>query len=50
MKPPPRWKMWLISLVAVHPLVLGFQACVVPLTTMTSVVMSAVTRLLRPRL
>jgi uncharacterized protein len=30
MKPPPRWKMWLISLVAVYPLVLGFQALVVP--------------------
>jgi uncharacterized protein len=30
MKPPPRWKMWLISLVAVYPLVLAFQALVVP--------------------
>jgi antibiotic biosynthesis monooxygenase (ABM) superfamily enzyme len=65
MKPPPRWKMWLISLVSVYPLVLAFQAWVVPmtaswplwlraalfpvvlLTTMTYVVMPAVTRLLR---
>ena len=30
MKPPPRWKMWLVSLVAVYPLVLSFQALVVP--------------------
>lgn len=30
MKPPPRWKMWLISIVAVYPLVLAFQALVVP--------------------
>jgi uncharacterized protein len=30
MKPPPRWKMWLVSLVAVYPLVLIFQALVVP--------------------
>ena len=30
MKPPPRWKMWLISLVAVYPLVLAFQVLVVP--------------------
>jgi uncharacterized protein len=30
MKPPPRWKMWLISLVAVYPLVLAFQALLVP--------------------
>ena len=30
MKPPPRWKMWLVSLVAVYPLVLAFQASVVP--------------------
>jgi uncharacterized protein len=30
MKPPPRWKMWLISLAAVYPLVLAFQALVVP--------------------
>src|SRR5215217_7809217 len=29
-KPPPRWKMWLVSLVAVYPLVLSFQALVVP--------------------
>ncbi len=65
MRPPPRWKMWLISLVAIYPLVLAFQAFVVPLTnswplplraalfpvvlltTMTYVVMPAVTRLLR---
>ena len=39
MKPPPRWKMWLISMVAVYPLVL--------LTLMTFVVMPVVTRLLR---
>jgi hypothetical protein len=30
MKPPPRWKMWLVSIVAVYPLVLVFQALVVP--------------------
>jgi uncharacterized protein len=30
MKPPPRWKMWLVSLVAVYPLVLAFQALLVP--------------------
>jgi antibiotic biosynthesis monooxygenase (ABM) superfamily enzyme len=30
MKPPPRWKMWLVSLAAVYPLVLAFQALVVP--------------------
>jgi hypothetical protein len=30
MKPPPRWKMWLVSMVAVYPLVLGFQALIVP--------------------
>jgi antibiotic biosynthesis monooxygenase (ABM) superfamily enzyme len=30
MKPPPRWKMWLVSVVAVYPLVLAFQALVVP--------------------
>jgi len=30
MKPPPRWKMWLVSLVALYPLVLIFQALVVP--------------------
>src|SRR5215217_8827857 len=30
MKPPPRWKMWLVSLMAVYPLVLAFQALVVP--------------------
>ena len=30
MKPPPRWKMWLISLMAVYPLVLAFQALAVP--------------------
>lgn len=32
MRPPPRWKMWLISLVAVYPLTLAFQAFIVPLT------------------
>jgi antibiotic biosynthesis monooxygenase (ABM) superfamily enzyme len=30
MKPPPRWKMWLVSIVAVYPLVLAFQALVGP--------------------
>jgi uncharacterized protein len=30
MTPPPRWKMWLVSLIAVYPLVLAFQALVVP--------------------
>ena len=30
MKPPPRWKMWLVSLVAVYPLVFAFQALLVP--------------------
>jgi antibiotic biosynthesis monooxygenase (ABM) superfamily enzyme len=30
MKPPPRWKMWLVSLVAVYPLVVVFQVLVVP--------------------
>jgi antibiotic biosynthesis monooxygenase (ABM) superfamily enzyme len=30
MKPPPRWKMWLVSIVAVYPLVLVFQILVVP--------------------
>ena len=29
-KPPPRWKGWLVSLVAVYPLVLLFQAFVAP--------------------
>ena len=30
MAPPPRWKMWLVSLIAVYPMVLAFQALVVP--------------------
>jgi uncharacterized protein len=30
MKPPPRWKMWLVSIIAVYPLVLAFQVLVVP--------------------
>jgi antibiotic biosynthesis monooxygenase (ABM) superfamily enzyme len=30
MTPPPRWKMWLVSVVAVYPLVLAFQGLVVP--------------------
>jgi uncharacterized protein len=30
MKPPPGWKMWLVSLVTVYLLVLAFQALVVP--------------------
>ena len=29
-KPPPRWKMWLISLVAIYPFVVAFQASLVP--------------------
>jgi uncharacterized protein len=29
-KPPPRWKQWLVSLVAVYPLVLLFQAFIAP--------------------
>jgi antibiotic biosynthesis monooxygenase (ABM) superfamily enzyme len=33
MKPPPRWKMWLVSLVAVYPLVLAFQVLLVPRVT-----------------
>jgi hypothetical protein len=33
MKPPPRWKMWLVSMVAVYPLVLAFQALLVPRMT-----------------
>jgi antibiotic biosynthesis monooxygenase (ABM) superfamily enzyme len=28
--PPPRWKLWLVSLVAVYPLVLEFQALLCP--------------------
>ena len=30
MKPPPRWKMWLVSLVAVYPLVVLFQWALAP--------------------
>ncbi|NMH93419.1 hypothetical protein HF519_17925 [Pseudonocardia bannensis] len=30
MKPPPRWKQWILSLIAAYPLVLAFQAFVVP--------------------
>lgn len=30
LKPPPRWRVWLVSLVAVYPLVLAFQVLVVP--------------------
>jgi antibiotic biosynthesis monooxygenase (ABM) superfamily enzyme len=29
-KPPPRWKQWLVSLVAAYPLVLLFQAFIAP--------------------
>jgi antibiotic biosynthesis monooxygenase (ABM) superfamily enzyme len=29
-KPPPRWKQWIVTLVAVYPLVLLFQAFVLP--------------------
>jgi antibiotic biosynthesis monooxygenase (ABM) superfamily enzyme len=31
MRPPPRWKQWLVSVVAVYPLVLLFQMFVIPL-------------------
>jgi uncharacterized protein len=30
MRPPPRWKMWLVSLLAIYPLVLAFQAFLSP--------------------
>jgi antibiotic biosynthesis monooxygenase (ABM) superfamily enzyme len=30
LKPPPRWRVWLVSLVAVSPLVLAFQVFAVP--------------------
>jgi antibiotic biosynthesis monooxygenase (ABM) superfamily enzyme len=30
MRPPPRWKMWLVSLVAIYPLVLLFLSFVAP--------------------
>lgn len=30
MVPPPRWKMWLTSVVAIYPLVLAFQAWLAP--------------------
>lgn len=33
MKPPPRWKMWLVSIVAVYPLVLLFQVLLAPRIT-----------------
>ena len=33
MKPPPRWKMWLVSLVALYPLVLAFLVLVAPHVT-----------------
>jgi antibiotic biosynthesis monooxygenase (ABM) superfamily enzyme len=29
-KPPPRWKMWLVSLVAIYPLVVAFQVMLMP--------------------
>jgi uncharacterized protein len=29
-KPPPRWKMWLVSLLAIYPLVVTFQVTIVP--------------------
>jgi hypothetical protein len=31
MRPPPRWKQWLVSLIAVYPIVLLFQMYVFPL-------------------
>lgn len=30
-KPPPRWKMWLVSLLAIYPFVVAFQASLTPL-------------------
>jgi antibiotic biosynthesis monooxygenase (ABM) superfamily enzyme len=30
MKPPPRWKMWLVSLLAIYPLVMAFQKWLLP--------------------
>jgi antibiotic biosynthesis monooxygenase (ABM) superfamily enzyme len=30
MKPPPRWKMWVVSLIALYPLVLAFLAFAAP--------------------
>lgn len=30
MRPPPRWKMWLTSVVAIYPLILAFQAWLAP--------------------
>jgi antibiotic biosynthesis monooxygenase (ABM) superfamily enzyme len=30
LKPPPRWKMWLVSLLAIYPLVVIFQVTIVP--------------------
>ena len=32
-KPPPRWKMWLVSLLALYPLVVVFQRWLVPHVT-----------------
>jgi antibiotic biosynthesis monooxygenase (ABM) superfamily enzyme len=29
-KPPPRWKMWLVSLVAIYPLVVALQVSLLP--------------------
>lgn len=29
-KPPPKWKMWLVSLLAIYPLVVAFQLTLVP--------------------
>jgi antibiotic biosynthesis monooxygenase (ABM) superfamily enzyme len=39
--PPPRWKMWLTSVIAIYPLVLGFQAWVTPLMTHWPLVLRA---------
>jgi antibiotic biosynthesis monooxygenase (ABM) superfamily enzyme len=30
LKPPPRWKMWLVSLLAIYPFVVAFQALLLP--------------------
>lgn len=42
-KPPPRWKMWLVSLLAIYPLVVAFQATIVPsVKTLPLLVRSAI--------
>jgi antibiotic biosynthesis monooxygenase (ABM) superfamily enzyme len=41
-KPPPRWKMWIVSLLAIYPLVVLFQATIVPTTNLATAVRPAV--------